>query len=73
MIKSWLLGLKGSEMSDENFFDSSKYDYIDETFADNLLEIVYTNLEDIRAGRFLKLQSVASNLSINIKYDFTYD
>ena len=64
--------MKGSEMDDEIFFDSSKYDYIDETFADNLLEIVYTNLEDIRAGRFLKLQSVASDLSMN-KYDFTYD
>ena len=57
--------MKGSEMDDENFFDSSKYDYIDETFADNLLEIVYTNLEDIRAGRFLKLLSFASSLSIN--------
>ena len=41
-------------IKDDNFFDSAKYASIDETFADNLLEIVYTNLEDIRAGRFIK-------------------
>ena len=57
--------MKGSEMNDENFFDSSKYAYIDETFADNLLEIVYTNLEDIRAGKFLQVECLSSNISLN--------
>ena len=42
-----------SESKDDTFFNSSEYKYIEETFADNLLEIVYTNLEDIRAGRLI--------------------
>ena len=51
-----LLGMKISEESeskDDNLFNSSEYKYIEETFADNLLEIVYTNLDDIRAGRLV--------------------
>ena len=42
-----------SESKDDNLFNSSEYKYIEETFADNLLEIVYTNLDDIRAGRLV--------------------
>ena len=36
---------------DENFLSHPRYDYIEEAFADDLLEIVYTNLDDITAGR----------------------
>ena len=49
---------------DENFLSHPKYDYIEEAFADDLLEIVYTNLDDIRAGRSPNYISI-SNMPVS--------
>ena len=44
------LGISESVKLDENFLKHPKDGYIEEAFADDLLEIVYTNLDDIKAG-----------------------
>ena len=35
----------------ENDSLEAEFPYLEETFAENFLEIVYSNIEDIRAGR----------------------
>ena len=42
------------EFDNEICLTEPEYDYMDETFAENLLEIVYNNLEDIMAGRVIR-------------------
>lgn len=60
------LEISESVEHDANFLNHPKYDYIEEAFADDLLEIVYTNLDDIRAGRPPNYISI-SNLQLNLK------
>ena len=45
------------EFDNEIGLTEPEYDYMDERFAENLLEIVYSNLEDIMAGRVIRFVS----------------
>ena len=45
------------EFDNEIGLKEPEYDYMDERFAENLLEIVYSNLEDIMAGKVIRFVS----------------